>query len=166
MSNQTTLTAQSIRPCLTFKDRAEEALNFYVSIFPDSEVLDVVRASGHAMIPDGKLLHSTFRLGGQEYTAFDGGESFAFSEAFSLVVTCETQQELDRVWERLCEGGQPGPCGWLTDRFGLSWQVVPAALGEMMGNPAGGDTGAVMEALLKMGKLDIATLRRAYASAS
>src|SRR5262249_12026808 len=111
-----------------------------------------------------KLLHATFRLGGQEYTAFDGGETFAFSEAFSFVVTCETQDELDRIWDRLCDGGQPGPCGWLTDRFGVSWQVVPSDLNEMFGNPSGGNARAAMQAMLKMGKLDIATLRRAYES--
>ena len=95
-------------------------------------------------------------------TAFDGGPSFRFSEAFSFVASCETQDELDEVWTRLSEAGKEGPCGWLTDRFGVSWQVIPEALGEMLAHPESGNSEAVMEALLKMGKLDIKTLKRAY----
>jgi predicted 3-demethylubiquinone-9 3-methyltransferase (glyoxalase superfamily) len=157
---------QDIRPCLTFNDRAEEAVNFYVSLFRDSKVLSMVRSDGKGPIPEGKLLHATFELGGREFTAFDGGPTFSFTEGFSLVATCDTQQEIDEVWARLSEGGEEGPCGWLKDRFGVSWQVVPAALGEMMGDPTSGNTAKVMEAMLKMQKLDIATLRRAYVSDS
>jgi predicted 3-demethylubiquinone-9 3-methyltransferase (glyoxalase superfamily) len=153
-------------PCLTFSGRAEEAVNFYVSIFKNSRVVSMMRGDGKGPIPEGQVLHAVFELDGREFTAFDGGPQFFFTDGVSLVVTCDTQVEIDDVWARLSEGGEEGPCGWLKDRFGVSWQIVPAALGEMMGNPAGGNTAKVMEALLKMGKLDIAGLRRAYQSGS
>jgi predicted 3-demethylubiquinone-9 3-methyltransferase (glyoxalase superfamily) len=155
---------QSVRPCLTFRDRAEEAINFYVSVFPNSRVSSMQRAGANGPIPEGKLLHASFQLDGQEYTALDGGPPFAFNEAFSLVVTCETQDQIDEMWARLTEGGEAGPCGWLKDRFGVSWQVVPAALGKMMADPKSGNAAKVMQAVLKMGKLDIATLEQAYRS--
>ncbi len=169
VSKQTTAVAnkikvQSVKPCLTFKVRGEEAVNFYVSLFPNSRVLSLMRAEGIGAVPDGSLLHASFQLDGQEYTAFDGGPSFSFTEAFSFVATCETQEEIDETWSRLSEGGEEGPCGWLKDRFGVSWQVVPAALGEMMSDPKSGNPAKMMEALLKMRKLDIATLRQAYRS--
>jgi predicted 3-demethylubiquinone-9 3-methyltransferase (glyoxalase superfamily) len=161
-----TIKVQSVRPCLTFKERGEEAVNFYVSVFPNSRILSTMRSDGIPAMPKGSLLHASFVLDGQEYTAFDGGPSFSFTEAFSLVATCETQDELDEIWARLSEGGEEGPCGWLKDRFGVSWQVVPAALGQMMSDPKSGSPGKMMEALLKMRKLDIATLERAYRSGS
>jgi predicted 3-demethylubiquinone-9 3-methyltransferase (glyoxalase superfamily) len=154
-----------VRPCLTFQDRAEEAVNFYVSVFPNSRVVNIVRSDGSGPIPEGKLLHATFELDGREFTAFDGGPSFTFTEGISLVATCQTQDELDEIWSRLSDGGEEGPCGWLKDRFGVSWQVVPAVLGEMLANRQGGNSAKVMEEVLKMGKLDIATLELAYASA-
>jgi len=157
---------QSVRPCLTFKDRTEEAVNFYVSLFPNSKVLSLLRSDGNGPLPEGSVLHASFQLDGQEYTAFDGGPSFSFTEAFSFVATCETQEEIDETWSRLSAGGEEGPCGWLKDRFGVSWQVVPAALGRMMGDPKSGNPAKMMEALLKMGKLDLATLERAYRSDS
>jgi len=157
---------QSVRPCLTFKDRTEEAVNFYVSLFPNSKVLSLLRSDGNGPLPEGSVLHASFQLDGQEYTAFDGGPSFSFTEAFSFVATCETQEEIDETWSRLSAGGEEGPCGWLKDRFGVSWQVVPAALGRMMGDPKSGNPAKMMEALLKMGKLDLATLERAYRSGS
>ncbi|HKV31243.1 MAG TPA: VOC family protein [Candidatus Dormibacteraeota bacterium] len=157
---------QSVRPCLTFKEGAERAVNFYVSLFANSKVLSLLRAEANGPIPEGSVLHASFQLDGQEYTAFDGGETFTFTEAFSFVATCETQQQLDEVWGRLTEGGEEGPCGWLKDRFGVSWQVVPSALGQMMGDPKSGNPAKVMEALLKMRKLDIATLQKAYRSGS
>jgi predicted 3-demethylubiquinone-9 3-methyltransferase (glyoxalase superfamily) len=172
VSSQTTavgnkIKVQSVRPSLTFKERGEEAVNFYVSLFPNSRVLSLMRAEGIGAVPDGSLLHASFQLDGQEYTAFDGGPSFNFMEAFSFVATCETQEEIDDVWARLtADGGEEGPCGWLKDRFGVSWQVVPAALGRMMSDPASGSPAKMMEALLKMRKLDIATLERAYRSGS
>jgi predicted 3-demethylubiquinone-9 3-methyltransferase (glyoxalase superfamily) len=158
---------QSVRPSLTFKEGTEAAINFYVSLFPNSKVLSLLRSEGISPLPDGSVLHASFLLDGQEYTAFDGGPSFKFAEAFSFVVTCETQDELDATWERLtADGGEEGPCGWLKDRFGVSWQVVPSSLGTMMSDPSSGNPGKVMEALLKMHKLDIATLERAYRSGS
>jgi predicted 3-demethylubiquinone-9 3-methyltransferase (glyoxalase superfamily) len=171
VSSQTTavgnkIKVQSVRPSLTFKERGEEAVNFYVSLFPNSRVLSLMRADGIGPIPDGSLLHASFLLDGQEYTAFDGGASFSFTEAFSFVATCETQEEIDETWSRLSEGGEEGPCGWLKDRFGVSWQVVPAALGEMMSDSKSGSPAKMMEALLKMRKLDIATLKQAYRSGS
>jgi len=153
---------QGVRACLTFKDHAEDAINFYVSLFPNSKVLSVLRSDGNGPLPKGSLWHASFELDGQEYTAFDGGPSFSFTEAFSLVATCETQGELDEIWARLSEGGEEGPCGWLKDRFGVSWQVVPAALGQMMSDSKSGNPAKMMEALLKMRKLDIATLEQAY----
>jgi len=157
---------QSVRPCLTFKEGAEEAVNFYVSLFPNSKVLSLLKSDGTGPLPEGSVLHASFELDGQEYTAFDGGPAFTFTEAFSFVATCETQEEIDEVWARLTEGGEDGPCGWLKDRFGVSWQVVPSALGQMMGDPKSGNPAKVMEALLKMRKLDLAKLEQAYRSGS
>ena len=157
---------QSVRPCLTFKEGTEQAINFYVSLFPNSRVLSMVKSDGQGPLPAGSVLHASFQLDGQEYTAFDGGTSFTFTEAFSFVATCETQEEIDAVWTRLTQGGEEGPCGWLKDRFGVSWQVVPSALGQMMGDPKSGNPAKVMEALLKMRKLDLVTLERAYRSGS
>jgi predicted 3-demethylubiquinone-9 3-methyltransferase (glyoxalase superfamily) len=157
---------QGIRPCLTFNDQAEEAVGFYVSVFRNSKVLSMLRSDGTGPIPEGRLVNATFQLDGREFIAFDGGPSFSFSEGMSLLVTCETQEEIDDMWDRLSEGGEPGPCGWLKDRFGVSWQVVPIALGEMLSDPKSGNSEKVMEALLQMGKLDIAALRQAYRSSS
>ena len=167
VSRQTTTVAnkakaQSVRPCLTFKDRAEEAVNFYVSVFPNSKVNSMLRSDGNGPLAKGSLWHANFELDGQEYTAFDGGPSFSFTEGFSFVATCETQAELDEIWARLTEGGEEGPCGWLKVRFVVSWQVVPATLGQMMSDPKSGNPAKMMEALLKMRKLDIATLEQAY----
>ena len=157
---------QSVRPCLTFKEGTEQAVKFYVSLFPNSKVLSLLKSDGKGPLPEGSVLHASFQLDGQEYTAFDGGPAFTFTEAFSFVATCETQEEIDEVWSRLTDGGEEGPCGWLKDRFGVSWQVVPSALGQMMGDPKSGNPAKVMEALLKMRKLDLATLRQAYRSGS
>jgi predicted 3-demethylubiquinone-9 3-methyltransferase (glyoxalase superfamily) len=155
---------QSVRPSLTFKTGTEEAVNFYVSLFPNSRIVSLLRSEGVAPLPDGSVLHASFVLDGQEYTAFDGGPAFTFTEAFSLIATCETQEQIDEIWSRLSEGGEEGPCGWLKDRFGVSWQVVPAALGRMMTDAKSGSPAKMMEALLKMRKLDIAALEQAYRS--
>jgi len=153
---------QTVTPSLTFKDGAEDALKLYVSVIRNSKIVNITRSEG-GPIAKGRVLHATFELDGREFTAMDGGPSFSFTEGFSLVATCETQQELDEIWRRLTEnGGEEGPCGWLKDRFGVSWQVLPRALGEMMGDPRSGNPGKVMEALLKMGKIDIAALEQAY----
>jgi predicted 3-demethylubiquinone-9 3-methyltransferase (glyoxalase superfamily) len=157
---------RSVTPCLTFKDQAEEAVTFYVSLFANSKIVSLVRSENDGPIPKGKVLNVAFELNGQAYTAFDGGAHFTFSEGMSLVAICETQKELDEIWQKLSShGGQPGPCGWLKDRFGVSWQIVPAPLMQMMAHPEKGNSKKVMEALMKMGKLDIAALESAYQQA-
>jgi predicted 3-demethylubiquinone-9 3-methyltransferase (glyoxalase superfamily) len=157
---------QGITPCLVFADRAEEAVNFYVSLFNNSRVVSVTRSDGTGLIPEGKLMHASFELDGRGYTAFDGGPSFSFSDGFSLMVTCDTQEEIDRLWARLTDGGEEGQCGWLKDRYGLSWQVIPADLGKMLSDPEHGNSAKAVEAMLQMRKLDLATLRQAYRSES
>ena len=152
-----------IRPCIVFEDRTEEAVRFYVSIFPNSKLLSIQLSEVDGPIAKGKVLGCTFQLDGREYLAFDGGPTFKFSEAFSLMVTCKTQEEVDRYWNKLLEGGgEEGPCGWLKDRFGLSWQVVPEALMQMLQDHESGDSQAAFQAMLKMKKIDVATLERAY----
>ncbi len=159
---------KEVRPCIVFEDRCEDAINFYVSLFPNSKVLSIQRAESAAgPVKKGQVLGCTFELDGRQYLAFEGGPTFKFTEAFSLMVTCETQQEIDRYWTALvADGGEEGPCGWLKDRFGLSWQIVPAALGQMLGDSRSGDSKSAMEAMLKMKKLDIAELERAYRGAN
>jgi len=151
-----------IKPCLVFVDRAEEAINFYVSVFPNSKVLSIQRSETDGPVAKGKVLGATFQLDGREYVGFDGGPTFAFSEGFSLMVNCKTQEEVDRYWSKLtADGGEEGPCGWLKDRFGLSWQIVPEALGQMLGDSKSGNTQAALQAMLRMKKLDLAALQRA-----
>ena len=155
-----------IKPCIVFNDRAEEAINFYVSIFPNSKIVSIMRSEAHAPIPKGKVLGATFVLDGREYTAFDGGPTFSFSEGFSLMVNCKTQEEVDTYWTKLTAGGgEEGPCGWLKDRFGLSWQIVPEVLGQLLSDSKSGNSGAAMQAMLQMKKLDIAKLEKAYHTA-
>jgi predicted 3-demethylubiquinone-9 3-methyltransferase (glyoxalase superfamily) len=156
---------QTVRPCLVFNGQAEEAIKFYVSVVKNSRILTMQRSDG-GPIPEGQILYATFELDGREYTAFDGGPQFAFTDAFSFVVTCETQEEIDEMWTRLSEGGEEGPCGWLKDRFGLSWQVVPSVLGKMLSDSTSGNSAKAMETMLQMKKLDIAALKSAYGSAS
>jgi predicted 3-demethylubiquinone-9 3-methyltransferase (glyoxalase superfamily) len=151
-----------ITPCLWFDGRAEEAVRFYTSIFKNSKVGDISRYGEGAPFPAGTVLTATFEIEGQEIMLLNGGPEHPLTEAISLFVRCETQEEVDDLWERLSEGGEPGPCGWLKDKFGLSWQIVPKALGEMLGSGDPARSQRVMEALLKMSKLDIAALRRAY----
>ena len=159
----TTAVSTQVRPCIVFNDRCEEAINLYVSLFPNSKVLNLVRSETDAPIAKGKVLNAVFQLDGREYTSFDGGPTFAFAEGFSLMVSCETQAEIDRYWTALtADGGEEGPCGWLKDRFGLSWQIIPSVLGQMLTDSKSGDSGAAMQAMLKMKKLDIAQLQRAY----
>ena len=158
---------QGTRPCLVFSDRGEEAIKLYTSVIPNSRVLSMQRSDGKGPIPAGALANATFVLGGLEYVAFDGGPHFSFSEAFSLMVTCDTQEEIDEVWARLIEGGgEESQCGWLKDRFGVSWQVIPASLGKMLTDSASGNSAKATEAMLQMRKLDVAALERAYGSAS
>lgn len=152
-----------IRPCIVFDDRAEEAVNFYVSLFPGSRIIDVQRSTTDGPVAKGKLMGATFELDGREYLAFDGGPSFKFSEGVSLMVTCKSQEEVDRYWAALtADGGEEGPCGWLKDRFGLSWQIVPEVLLHMLGDRESGDSQAAFQAMLQMKKLDIHELEKAY----
>ena len=154
-----------IKPCIVYQDQAEEAINLYVSIFPNSKVLSIQRSEADAPIAKGKVLGATFVLDGREYTAFDGGPSFTFSEGFSLMVNCKTQEDVDKYWSKLTAGGgEEGPCGWLKDRFGLSWQIVPEVLGQMLSDSRSGNSEAAMQAMLQMKKLDIAELEKAYHS--
>ena len=160
-----TAVSTAIRPCIVFNDRCEEAVNFYVSVFPNSKILSLIRSQSDAPIPKGSVLTATFELDGREYLAFDGGPTFKFSEGISLMVTCETQVEVDHYWtELIAGGGEEGPCGWLKDRFGLSWQIVPSMLGQMLSDSKSGNSEAALKAMLGMKKLDIAGLQRAYQS--
>ena len=145
---------QKIMTCLGFNDRAEEAVDFYMSVFKNGKIIS--KSSG----PDGKPVAISFELLGQRFLALNGGPPFAFSIGMSLMVNCDTQQEIDDYWEKLSAGGEKIECGWLTDKFGVSWQIVPSMLGEWMsGDPA--KWRRVMDAVLTMKKLDIATLKRA-----
>jgi predicted 3-demethylubiquinone-9 3-methyltransferase (glyoxalase superfamily) len=150
---------------LTYVDQAEEAVAFYTSIFPKSRIVSETRYGKAGPGPEGSLMSATFELAGQEFMALNGGPSFSFAQGFSLYVDCETQEEVDELWERLSEGGEKGPCGWLTDKFGVSWQIIPRALPELLGDEDPEKVQRVMNAMLQMGKIDIAGLRRAYEAA-
>lgn len=149
---------QSITPFLWFDNNLEEAMAFYTAIFKDSEILNVSRGG-----PDGPVFSATFRLNGQTFMALNGGPMYKFTEAISMFVSVETQAEVDSLWDALLVGGEPSQCGWLKDQFGLSWQIVPTALGELMGDPDPVKSQRVMQAMLKMVKLDIQGLRDAHA---
>jgi predicted 3-demethylubiquinone-9 3-methyltransferase (glyoxalase superfamily) len=148
---------------LTFDDQAEEAVAFYTSIFDNSRIVSATAYGSAGPGPEGSLMSATFELDGQRFHALNGGPSFGFSQGISLFVGCETQEEVDYFWERLSEGGEPGPCGWLEDRFGVSWQIVPRLLGELLGAKDREQAGRVMEAMLQMDKIEIEGLRRAAA---
>lgn len=153
-----------VYPCLWFNGQAEEAANFYVSLLPDSRIDNVWRSPADTPSgPEGMVLLVDFTVGGQQLQALDGGPDFHFNEAISLVIECEDQAEVDRLWDALtADGGEPGPCGWLKDRYGLSWQITPKALNEMLEGPDRDGARRAMEAMLQMGKLDEAELRRAF----
>jgi predicted 3-demethylubiquinone-9 3-methyltransferase (glyoxalase superfamily) len=153
---------QKITPFLWFDDKAEEAMNFYVSIFKNSKRGRISRYGEAGPGPKGTVMVATFQLEGQEFMALNGGPRFKFTEAISLVVNCETQDEVDAFWEKLSEGGAKGQCGWLKDKYGLSWQIVPTVLGELMSDPDPEKSKRVMNAMLQMRKLDISGLKRAY----
>jgi predicted 3-demethylubiquinone-9 3-methyltransferase (glyoxalase superfamily) len=157
---------QKITPFLWFDDKAEEAVNFYLSIFKNSKITGTTRydeaASKAAGRPAGSVMTVEFQLEGQEFVALNGGPHFKFTEAISFVVNCETQEEVDRFWEKLTEGGQEVQCGWLKDKYGLSWQVVPTVLNEMIQDKDAAKAHRVMQAMLQMKKIDIPTLKRAY----
>ncbi len=154
-----------ITPFLMFNDQAEAAVNLYVSVFKNSKIVDISRYGDGGPAPKGSLMSATFVLEGQEFMAFNGGPTFSFSEGLSLFVSCETQAEVDELWDKLSAGGEQGPCGWLKDRFGVSWQIIPTALGQLMGDPNPQKAQAVTQAMLKMSKIDIDGLRRAYEQA-
>ncbi len=154
---------KKITPFLWFDDQAEEAMNFYVSIFKNSKVLGVSRYGEAGPGPKGTVMTATFQLNGQEFTALNGGPQFKFTEAISFYVDCETQAEVDELWEKLSEGGEPGQCGWLKDKFGLWWQIIPSALTEMLQDKDPEKSKRVMEAMLQMSKIDVPTLKKAYA---
>jgi predicted 3-demethylubiquinone-9 3-methyltransferase (glyoxalase superfamily) len=151
-----------ISPFLWFDNQAEEAMNFYTSVFENSKVGRVMRYGDAGPGPSGSVMTASFEIEGQAFVALNGGPMFRFTEAVSFVVNCETQAEVDHYWDKLVEGGTPQQCGWLKDRFGLSWQVVPAALVDMMGDKDAAKSKRVVEAMMKMVKIDIPTLRRAY----
>jgi predicted 3-demethylubiquinone-9 3-methyltransferase (glyoxalase superfamily) len=157
---------QKITPCFWFDDNAEEAVKFYVSIFKHSKVGRIARygeagakVSGR---PTGSVMTMMFRLDGQEFMALNGGPFFKFTEALSFIVNCKTQKEVDGLWEKLSEGGRKGQCGWLKDKYGLSWQIVPTVLGKMLQDKDAEKSERVMAALLRMTKPDIAGLKQAY----
>jgi predicted 3-demethylubiquinone-9 3-methyltransferase (glyoxalase superfamily) len=153
-----------VYPCLWFDGGAEEAASFYTTLLPDSRVDNVWRSPAATPSgPEGMVLLVDFTLAGQQLQGLNGGPDFAFTEAISLVIECEDQAEVDRLWEALsADGGEPGPCGWLKDRFGLSWQIVPKALNEMLESPDADAARRAMESMLQMGKLDVEELRRAF----
>jgi len=152
-----------ITPFLWFDDKAEEAMNFYVSIFKNSKVGSVTRYGDAGPGPKGTVMSATFQLDGQDFFALNGGPLFKFTEAISFVVNCETQEEVDELWEKLTAGGgAPQRCGWLKDKYGLSWQIIPKALGEMLGDKNPQKSQRVMQAMLQMNKIDIQRLKEAY----
>jgi len=153
---------QKIVTSLWFDDEAEEAAAFYCSIFPNSKITHLSRYGSAGPRPEGMVMAVDFELDGQGFNALNGGPEFRFTEATSLLVNCQSQEELDALWEKLGAGGEHGPCGWLKDRYGLSWQIVPVALGEMLSDPDPVRSQRAMAAMLKMGKLDEVELRRAY----
>jgi len=147
---------QSITPFLWFDNQAEDAMNFYTAIFKDSQIVSTIPG------PDGKLMGGTFILNGQEFMVLNGGPMFSFTPAISLFVKCATQEEVNYYWEKLTAGGTEEPCGWLKDKFGLSWQIIPNALGELIGHPDRENAGRALQAMLQMKKIDIAALQAAF----
>jgi predicted 3-demethylubiquinone-9 3-methyltransferase (glyoxalase superfamily) len=154
-----------ITPCLWFDTEGEEAANFYTSVFPNSRILDVSYYGPDTPRPEGTVLTVTFELDGQKFVALNGGPEFQFNEAISFQVSCEDQEEVDRYWDTLTEGGEPGPCGWLKDRYGVSWQIIPTALPRLLGDPDREKANRVMQAMLSMGKIEIEGLEHAAAHA-
>jgi len=153
---------QKITPFLWFDNQAEEAMNFYVSIFKNSKILSVNRYGDGAPAPKGSVMTANFELDGQVFTALNGGPMYKFTPAISFVVHCETQAEVDEYWEKLSAGGKENQCAWLDDKFGVSWQIVPNALIELLSDPDPLKAGRVMQAMMQMTKIDIAALKQAY----
>ena len=155
---------QKITTFLTFDGRTEEAVDLYTSVLPNSRVTSKRYYGAAGLGLDGSLMTASFELDGQEFSALNGGPSFEFSQGISLFVDCETQEEVDHYWEKLSEGGEQGPCGWLTDRFGVSWQIVPRVLREYLSDEDPEKANRVMNAMLQMSKIEIDGLTRAYES--
>ncbi len=154
---------QTIIPCLWFDTLAEDAARFYVSVFRNSKITALSHYGEGGPMPKGTVLTVAFELDGRPFTALNGGPMYQFSEAISFQVGCQAQDDVDHYWSRLGDGGQEGPCGWLKDRFGLSWQIVPEALPRLLGHPDPAKAQRVLQAMMKMGKLDIAALEAAAA---
>ena len=156
---------QKITTFLTYDGRAEEAVELYVSVFPDSKIITKRHYGDAGPEPKGTLMTAEFDHNGQRFIALNGGSSFTFAQGISLYVDCEDQAEVDEYWQKLTEGGgEPGPCGWLTDKFGVSWQIIPRALPELLGDEDPAKANRVMEAMLQMGKIEVDELKRAYES--
>jgi len=153
---------QKITPFLWFDHQAEQAANFYVGIFKNSRIVNITRYGEAGPGPEGSVMIVAFRLEGQEFIALNGGPEFTFSPAISFVANCETQEEVDTLWMKLSEGGEKVECGWLKDKYGVSWQIVPTIVGELMNDPDPEKSQRVMKAILQMDKIDIKTLMRAY----
>jgi len=153
---------QKITPFLWFNDNAEDAINFYTSIFKNSRVISLSRYGEGAPVPSGTLMSGTFQIEGQEFMVLNGGPHFKFNEAISLFVDCESQAEVDELWGKLTEGGEEGNCGWLKDKFGVSWQIIPRALGQLLNAPDPAQAQRVMQAMLQMKKIEVEKLQQAY----
>jgi len=153
---------QKITPFLWFDNQAEEAANFYVSVFKNSKIVNVSRYGDAGPGPSGTAMSVTFELAGQRFIALNGGPQFNFTEAISFLINCKTQREVDALWKKLSAGGEKSRCGWLKDKYGLSWQVIPTALGEMLRDKNRKKSQRVMQAMLQMDKIDIARLKQAY----
>jgi predicted 3-demethylubiquinone-9 3-methyltransferase (glyoxalase superfamily) len=157
-----TINKQKITPFLWFDGKAEEAMNFYVSIFKNSKVVQLTRYGDAGPGPKGTVMSAIFQLEGQEFYALNGGPQFKFSPAISLFVNCETQQEVDELWEKLSAGGKTNRCGWLDDKFGVTWQIIPTTLGRLLQDKDAVRANRVMKAMMQMDKIDIARLQQAY----
>jgi predicted 3-demethylubiquinone-9 3-methyltransferase (glyoxalase superfamily) len=156
---------QKITPFLWFDTEGEDAARFYTSVFPNSKIGEIARYGSAGPRPEGTVMTVSFELDGQRFVALNGGPEFTFSEAVSFLVNCDTQDEVDSYWSALSEGGEEGPCGWLKDKFGLSWQIVPNRLPELLADPDRARAQRVMEAMLKMKKIEVDELERAAAAA-
>jgi predicted 3-demethylubiquinone-9 3-methyltransferase (glyoxalase superfamily) len=154
-----------ITPFLWFDTEGEDAANFYTSVFPNSKIVDVARYGAAGPRPEGTVMTVSFELDGKRFVALNGGPDFKFTEAISFLVNCKTQDEVDAYWSKLSEGGEEGPCGWLKDRYGLSWQIIPTALNELLSDPDREKAQRVMKAMLSMKKIEIDALERAAAQA-
>ena len=157
---------QKISPFLWFDNQAEEAVNFYVSLFKNSKISNIKRYGDAGPGPKGSVMIVTFQLEGQDFIALNGGPTFKFTPALSLYVDCVTQEEVDQLWEKLSEGGRKDRCGWLQDKYGLSWQIVPRTLQQLMSDPDPKKSASVMQAMLQMDKIDIEALKRAHEKAA